>query len=123
MRNKNDAADATAICGAMRRSTMRFVRIKTEEQQALLKQPRTRDLLMPHPRAQRGPPGVRQRPADVRWPPRILRRIDERRGGAATVSRQTTAIDAADCPATASKASGCFFLKSLNISRPSNHRK
>ena len=45
-RNKNDAADATAICEAVRRPTMRFVRIKTAEQQGQLMQHRTRDLLM-----------------------------------------------------------------------------
>jgi transposase len=33
-RNKNDAADAAAICEAVSRPTMRFVPIKTEEQQA-----------------------------------------------------------------------------------------
>src|SRR5712691_3117140 len=35
-RNKNDAADAEAICEAVRRPTMRFVPIKTAEQQAAL---------------------------------------------------------------------------------------
>jgi hypothetical protein len=45
-RNKNDAADAAAICEAARRPTMRFVRIKTAEQQGQLMQHRTRDLLM-----------------------------------------------------------------------------
>src|SRR5215470_8733398 len=45
-RNKNDAADAAAICEAVRRPTMRFVRIKTAEQQGQLTQHRTRDLLM-----------------------------------------------------------------------------
>jgi putative ABC transport system substrate-binding protein len=34
-RNKNDAADAEAICEAVRRPTMRFVPIKTAEQQAV----------------------------------------------------------------------------------------
>ncbi len=34
--NKNDAADADAICEAVTRPTMRFVDIKSEEQQALL---------------------------------------------------------------------------------------
>lgn len=34
--NKNDAADAEAICEAVTRPNMRFVAIKTEEQQALL---------------------------------------------------------------------------------------
>jgi transposase len=33
-RNKNDAADAEAICEAVRRPTMRFVRVKSAEQQA-----------------------------------------------------------------------------------------
>jgi transposase len=45
-RNKNDAADAEAICEAVRRPTMRFVRVKTAEQQGQLMQHRTRDLLM-----------------------------------------------------------------------------
>jgi transposase len=45
-RNKNDAADAEAICEAVRRPTMRFVRVKSGEQQGLLMQHRTRDLLM-----------------------------------------------------------------------------
>ena len=35
-RNKNDAADAEAICEAVRRPTMRFVRIKSAEQQGQL---------------------------------------------------------------------------------------
>ena len=35
-RNKNDAADAEAICEAMSRPTMRFVPMKTAEQQAAL---------------------------------------------------------------------------------------
>jgi transposase len=45
-RNKNDAADAAAICEAVRRPTMRFVRVKSAEQQGQLMQHRTRDLLM-----------------------------------------------------------------------------
>jgi len=43
---KDVKADATAICEAVRRPTMRFVRIKTAEQQGQLMQHRTRDLLM-----------------------------------------------------------------------------
>jgi transposase len=35
-RNKNDADDAEAICEAVRRPTMRFVQIKSVEQQARL---------------------------------------------------------------------------------------
>src|ERR1700724_2839521 len=45
-RNKNDAADAAAICEAVRRPTMRFVRIKSAEQQGQLMQHRTRDVLI-----------------------------------------------------------------------------
>lgn len=45
-RNKNDAADAEAICEAVRRPTMRFVRLKSAEQQGQLMQHRTRDLLL-----------------------------------------------------------------------------
>jgi transposase len=45
-RNKNDAADAEAICEAVRRPTMRFVQVKSAEQQGLLMLHRTRDLLM-----------------------------------------------------------------------------
>jgi transposase len=45
-RNKNDAADAEAICEAAQRPNMRFVAIKSEEQQALALVFRTRDLLV-----------------------------------------------------------------------------
>jgi transposase len=45
-RNKNDAADAEAICEAVRRPTMRFVTVKTAEQQGQLMQHRVRDQLM-----------------------------------------------------------------------------
>src|SRR5215468_5146679 len=45
-RGKTDAADAAAICEAVTRPTMRFVPIKTAEQQAVLMLHRTRDLLV-----------------------------------------------------------------------------
>src|SRR5712691_8218693 len=48
-RNKNDAADAEAICEAVRRPTMRFVGVKSAQQQGQLMQHRTRDLLMRQP--------------------------------------------------------------------------
>ena len=35
-RGKNDAADAEAICEAVTRPTMRFVAVKTPEQQSVL---------------------------------------------------------------------------------------
>lgn len=45
-RNKNDAADAAAICEAVSRPAMRFVAIKSAEQQAAAGLHRVRDLLM-----------------------------------------------------------------------------
>jgi transposase len=45
-RQKNDAADAEAICEAVTRPNMRFVPVKTEDQQAVLVLHRSRDLLM-----------------------------------------------------------------------------
>ena len=45
-RSKNDANDAAAICEAVTRPSMRFVPIKTKEQQAALMLHRTRQLLV-----------------------------------------------------------------------------
>lgn len=45
-RHKNDAVDAEAICEAAQRPSMRFVAVKTEEQQAAGLVFRTRDLLV-----------------------------------------------------------------------------
>jgi len=45
-RGKNDANDAEAICEAVTRPTMRFVAMKSPEQQAALALHRTRDLLV-----------------------------------------------------------------------------
>ncbi len=45
-RGKSDAIDAEAICEAVTRPTMRFVAIKTVDQQALLSIHRARDLLV-----------------------------------------------------------------------------
>src|SRR5256885_1074413 len=45
-RQKNDAADAEAICEAVRRPTMRFVETKTPEQQSCLMLHRTRHLFI-----------------------------------------------------------------------------
>jgi len=45
-RNKNDAADAAAICEAVTRPTMRFVAAKTAEQQSVLMLHRTRELMV-----------------------------------------------------------------------------
>lgn len=45
-RQKNDAADAEAICEAVRRPTMRFVPVKSAERQAVLVLHRSRELLV-----------------------------------------------------------------------------
>ena len=45
-RQKNDAADAEAICEAVRRPTMRFVPVKSAERQSVLVLHRTRELLV-----------------------------------------------------------------------------
>src|SRR5664279_1896800 len=45
-RGKTDASDAEAICEAVTRPTMRFVPVKSPEQQAALSMHRTRDLLV-----------------------------------------------------------------------------
>lgn len=44
--NKNDAADAEAICEAVQRPTMRFAPVKSAEQQAVLSLHRARELLV-----------------------------------------------------------------------------
>jgi transposase len=45
-RNKHDTADAEAICEAVRRPSMRFVPVKTAEQQSALMMHRARELLV-----------------------------------------------------------------------------
>jgi transposase len=45
-RDKNDAADAEAICEAVTRPTMRFVAVKSRDQQAALSLHRARSLLI-----------------------------------------------------------------------------
>jgi transposase len=45
-RQKNDAADAEAICEAVTRPSMRFVPVKSEARQGVMMLRRTRDLLM-----------------------------------------------------------------------------
>lgn len=45
-RGKNDAVDAEAICEAVTRPTMRFVAVKSADQQSILMLHRTRDLLV-----------------------------------------------------------------------------
>ncbi|WP_119681691.1 IS110 family RNA-guided transposase [Indioceanicola profundi] len=45
-RGKTDAADAAAICEAVSRPSMRFVSVKSEDQQAVITMHRARDLLV-----------------------------------------------------------------------------
>jgi hypothetical protein len=45
-RGKNDVVDAEAICEAVRRPTMRFVAVKSREQQSVLSLHRARSLLV-----------------------------------------------------------------------------
>jgi len=45
-RSKSDAADAAAICEGVTRPTMRFVAVKSDEQQSVLMLHRTRELLV-----------------------------------------------------------------------------
>lgn len=45
-RKKNDAADAQAICEAVRRTNMRFMAVKSAERQAVLVVHRSRELLV-----------------------------------------------------------------------------
>ena len=59
-RQKNDVADAEAICEAAQRPTMRFVAVKTEEQQAAAILFRARDLLV---RQTEPKPSMRSRPS------------------------------------------------------------
>ena len=70
-RQKNDAVDAEAIAEAASRPTMRFVSVKTEEQQARAMLFRTRDLL-----------GAATHAIDQRAPRPFVRAW--RRGGAGT---------------------------------------
>ena len=65
-RNKNDAADAEAICEAVTRPTMRFVPIKTVEQQSVLMLHRTRQLF------------IRQRTTLINCDPRPSGRVRHR---------------------------------------------
>jgi hypothetical protein len=62
-RNKNDAADAEAICEAFRRPTMRFVRVKSAEQQGRGEQA-ARNIRGLHSSWR----GVRSRSSRSRWP-------------------------------------------------------
>ena len=72
-RQKNDAADAEAVCEAAQRPSMRFVPVKTEEQQANGIVFRARDLLVRQrtqcvKRSSRAPDGIRLRLSEGHYP-------------------------------------------------------
>ena len=64
-RNKNDAADAEAICEAVTRPTMRFVPIKSADAQSVLMLHRARHLLVRQRTAQVS--AMRAHLANSRW--------------------------------------------------------
>jgi transposase len=81
--NKHDAADAEACCEAVQRPGMRFVPVKTEEQQSMLMIHRARDLLVRQgdsESSRANAPGWRRRTsaADGSRGPRIYRRANPR---------------------------------------------
>ena len=94
-RGKSDASDAEAICEAVTRPTMRFVAIKSPEQQAALALHRTRDLF------------VKQRTQLVNMIRSLLAEfgIEIRRGieQALMVARRIAADDIPDLPPLAAK--------------------
>ncbi len=84
-RQKNDEADAEAICEAAQRPTMRFVAVKSAEQQAVGVVFRARDLL------------VRQRTPDHQRHPGARRGVRNRRAeGVCYVERLVAMIEDAD---------------------------
>ena len=94
-RGKTDAADAEAICEAVTRPTMRFVPIKSREQQAALSMHRARNLL------------VKQRTQSVNMMRGLLAEfginIPEGLERALTMARQVLEGEAPDVPAAAVK--------------------
>ena len=94
-RGKSDASDAEAICEAVTRPTMRYVAIKSPEQQAILALHRTRDLF------------VKQRTQLVNMIRSLLAEfgIEIRRGieQALMVARRITEEELADIPPLAAK--------------------
>ena len=94
-RGKNDAADAEAICEAVTRPTMRFVAVKSREQQAVLSLHRTRDLM------------VKQRTQLVNMIRGLLAEfgidIPKGLGRALLMARRIAEGDAPDVPAEAAK--------------------
>ena len=105
-RGKTDAADAEAICEAVTRPTMRFVPIKSREQQAALSMHRARNLL------------VRQRTQSVNMMRGLLAEfginIPEGLERALTMAREVLEGQAPDVPAAAVKIIFALSQQSLD---------
>lgn len=104
-RGKTDAADAEAICEAVTRPTMRFVPVKSREQQAALSMHRARDLL------------VGQRTQLVNMMRGLLAEfgidIPEGLERALVMARQVVEGAAPDVPAAAAKVVGTLAQQAL----------
>ena len=105
-RGKTDAADAEAICEAVTRPTMRFVPVKSRDQQAALSMHRTRDLL------------VKQRTQSVNMMRGLLAEfgvdIPEGLERALMMARQVINGETPDVPATAVKMVGMLSQQALD---------
>ena len=106
-RGKNDASDAEAICEAVTRPTMRFVPVKSEEQQSSLTIHRTRELL------------VRQRTQAINMMRGQLAEfgVEIRQGvaHALTMARDIADGDAPQLPAMARKMAGVLARQTLTL--------
>jgi len=106
-RGKTDAADAEAVCEAVARPTMRFVPVKSPEQQAALSMHRTRDLL------------VKQRTQLINMIRGLLAEfgIDIPKGleRALLVARRIVDGEAPDVPIEAAKIVGTLSQQALEI--------
>ncbi len=106
-RGKTDAADAEAICEAVTRPTMRFVPVKSPEQQAALSMHRTRDLL------------VKQRTQVINMMRGLLAEfgIDIPKGLERALMKAREIVDGAapDIPAEAIKIIGTLSQQALDI--------
>ena len=99
-RSKTDAADAEAVCEAVTRPTMRFVPVKSPEQQAALSMHRARDLL------------VKQRTQLVN----MIRGQHPQRSRTGTADGATIVDDEApDIPIEAAKIVGTLSQQALDI--------
>jgi len=106
-RGKTDAADAEAVCEAVTRPTMRFVPVKSAEQQAALSMHRTRDLL------------VKQRTQAINMIRGLLAEfgIDIPKGleRALLMARRIVDGEAPDVPMEAAKIVGTLSQQALDI--------